>query len=174
MVLNNIGKAILFQRQSLFSLSAPLPLLHRKSLIHSDVVGLTPIVGDTITELMADHQLGEDTLFNYPEELIADQLACLQNEVLFRYNKTVKAFINYLTVRKRSYTRTMLERKHIYFPIFEEELKKQGLPDELKYLPVVESGLNPRVVSVARAVGLWQFISSAGREYGPLPGRTYR
>jgi membrane-bound lytic murein transglycosylase D len=107
-----------------------------------------------------------DTIFKYPPELIADQLACLQNEIPLSYNNTIQAFINYFTVRKRSYTRTMLSRKHVYFPLFEETLKLNNLPDELKYLSIVESGLNPRAVSPARAVGLWQFISSTGREHG--------
>jgi membrane-bound lytic murein transglycosylase D len=107
-----------------------------------------------------------DTLFKYPQELIADQISCLQNEVPLSYNNTVQSFINYFTIRKRSYIRTMLSRKHIYFPLYESTLKKNNLPDELKYLSIVESGLNPRAVSRARAVGLWQFMSPTGREFG--------
>jgi membrane-bound lytic murein transglycosylase D len=59
-----------------------------------------------------------------------------------------------------------MRRKNLYFPLFEKYLAKYGLPDELKYLSIIESGLNPRAVSRARAVGLWQFMSATGRYYG--------
>jgi membrane-bound lytic murein transglycosylase D len=57
-------------------------------------------------------------------------------------------------------------RQQIYFPLFEKYLAKYGLPDELKYLAIIESGLNPRAISRARAVGLWQFMPPTGRMYG--------
>jgi membrane-bound lytic murein transglycosylase D len=60
----------------------------------------------------------------------------------------------------------VMRRKNLYFPLFERALKKYGLPDELKYLSIIESGLNPRAVSRVRAVGLWQFMSATGRYYG--------
>lgn len=101
----------------------------------------------------------------FPKEVIEDRLSCLQTTIPLNFNNTTNGFIHYLTVRKRSYTTTMTRRQHLYFPIFEESLKKHGLPDELKYLSIVESGLNPKAVSVARAVGLWQFMSPTGRQY---------
>ncbi|HEX8529096.1 MAG TPA: transglycosylase SLT domain-containing protein [Cytophagales bacterium] len=133
-----------------------------------ELVGPIPAPGDTIPYDIEGYPSAsiEDTLFKYPQELIADQLSCLQNEIPLSYNNTVQSFINYFTIRKRSYIRTMLSRKHIYFPLYERTLQKNNLPDELKYLSIVESGLNPRAVSPARAVGLWQFMSYTGREYG--------
>jgi membrane-bound lytic murein transglycosylase D len=130
-----------------------------------------PDFGDTLRNAATEAGalpvlLATDTVFNYPTELVADQIGCLQGEVPLQYNKTVQSFIKYLTFRKRSYTKTMLVRKEIYFPIFEAELKNYGLPAELKYLPIPESGLNPRAVSPARAVGLWQFMSPVGKQYG--------
>jgi membrane-bound lytic murein transglycosylase D len=88
------------------------------------------------------------------------------------YNDKVHAFINYFTVRDREYTRLMMRRKNLYFPLFEKYLAKYGLPDELKYLSIIESGLNPRAVSRARAVGLWQFMSATGKYYG-VPNNWY-
>jgi membrane-bound lytic murein transglycosylase D len=82
------------------------------------------------------------------------------------YNDKIHAFINYFTVRDREYTKMVMRRKNLYFPLFEQYLAKYGLPDELKYLSIIESGLNPRAVSRARAVGLWQFMSATGRYYG--------
>nr|MCU0383902.1 LysM peptidoglycan-binding domain-containing protein [Cyclobacteriaceae bacterium] len=51
------------------------------------------------------------------------------------------------------------------FPLFEKYLKEYGLPEELKYLSIIESGLNPKAISRARAVGLWQFMQATGRYF---------
>src|SRR5690606_41546507 len=79
---------------------------------------------------------------------------------------SVHAFINLCTVNDRDYTRLMTRPKTLYFPIFERSLETYGLPDELRYLSIIESALNPRAVSRASAVGLWQFMSATGRYYG--------
>ena len=99
-------------------------------------------------------------------ELIRDRLTCIEQTIPLVYNERIHAFINYFTVKDREYTRLMVRRKNLYFPLFEKYLAKYGLPDELKYLSIIESGLNPRAISRARAVGLWQFMSATGRYYG--------
>jgi len=101
-----------------------------------------------------------------PQKLIADRLNCLEQTISLGYNNKVHAFIEYFTVRDRDYTRSMLRRKDLYFPLFEKKLKEYKLPDELKYLSIIESALNPRAVSAARAVGLWQFMSGTSRYLG--------
>ncbi|MGC3946051.1 MAG: LysM peptidoglycan-binding domain-containing protein [Chryseolinea sp.] len=98
--------------------------------------------------------------------LIADRLACIEKTMPLTYNDRIQAFINYFTIKDREYTRMMMRRKNLYFPIFEKYLAKYGLPDELKYLSIIESGLNPRAMSRVRAVGLWQFMSATGKHYG--------
>lgn len=65
-----------------------------------------------------------------------------------------------------STTLLLFKRANKIFPIIEPILKEQGLPDDLKYLAVIESSLDPRAVSPARAAGLWQFMPSTGPEYG--------
>lgn len=100
-----------------------------------------------------------------PFELIEDRLSCIQADVPLTFNKTVNSFINFFVVRKRNYTQTMLERKDHFFPIFEAALRRYELPDELKYLSIVESGLNMRAISKSGAVGLWQFMSATGRDF---------
>ena len=97
---------------------------------------------------------------------IADRIACMQTEIPLHFNERVRAFVDYFSIRNRAYTRDILQRKELFFPIFSEVLKEQGLPDELKYLSIVESGLRPNAISRANAVGLWQFISSTGKMYG--------
>jgi len=98
-------------------------------------------------------------------DLISDQLSCIDNVVPLTYNENVHAFVNYFAVKDRPYTQEMINRKNRYFPIFERSLKKYGLPDELKYLSIVESGLNPQAISRARAAGLWQFMPATGRSF---------
>jgi membrane-bound lytic murein transglycosylase D len=98
--------------------------------------------------------------------LVRERLACIQNKIPLTYNERVHAFINFFTVRDREYTRMVATRREVYFPLFEKYLAKYGLPDELKYLSIIESALNPKAVSRARAVGLWQFMSPTGRHYG--------
>jgi membrane-bound lytic murein transglycosylase D len=102
----------------------------------------------------------------YQEALVVDQLACLEQTIPLRYNKTVQKTIQALIKSRRNHTQAMLMRQQMYFPLFEEALARHNLPAELKYLPVVESALNPRAVSPAKAAGLWQFMPSIGRAYG--------
>jgi membrane-bound lytic murein transglycosylase D len=101
-----------------------------------------------------------------PDDLIADRLSCLEKEIKLTYNKKIRGFVDYFTVKNRNYVMIMERRRNVYFPIFEEALKRNNMPDELKYLSIVESGLNPRAYSRAGAAGLWQFMPPTGRMYG--------
>ena len=60
----------------------------------------------------------------------------------------------------------MIKKANRYFPIVEPILKANGIPDDFKYLMVIESNLNPTARSSAGAAGLWQFMQTTGREYG--------
>jgi len=111
-------------------------------------------------------QQPQDTLFEFPEELVTDRLAQLGTQIPLHFNKDIKAFIALFTMRKRDYVRRVLTQQSFYFPIFEAELKRNNMPVELKYLSVVESALNPKAVSRAGAVGLWQFMPYTGKESG--------
>lgn len=97
--------------------------------------------------------------------VIADRLSCIEKSIPLRYNDKTHGFINFFTVRDRAYTQMIIQRMNLYFPIFEKYLAEYHLPDELKYLSIIESGLNPKAVSRARAVGLWQFMSATGRYF---------
>ncbi len=72
---------------------------------------------------------------------------------------------NYITRSRRS-AELIIGRSILYFPMFEAYLERHNLPKELKYLPVVESALNPKAVSPAGAAGLWQFMPATGRLEG--------
>lgn len=82
------------------------------------------------------------------------------------YNPVVKKYIELYTMRRRKQMSYMLGVGNYYFPIFEQALDALDLPMELKYLPVIESALNPRAYSVAGASGLWQFMYGTGKIYG--------
>ena len=90
----------------------------------------------------------------------------MQRSIPLQYNSIVQSFVDYFIYKKPSFTKKMLERKNFYFPIFEKYLAKYNMPDELKYLSMLESGLNPKAISHAKAVGLWQFMKPTGKDFG--------
>ena len=100
-----------------------------------------------------------------PDSVYIQRLQSMQSAVSLSYNNTVKNFITMYTVRKPKQVAVMLGLGNYYFPLFEEALAKYGLPMELKYLPIIESALNPGANSVASAVGLWQFMYATGKMY---------
>lgn len=76
------------------------------------------------------------------------------------------ATIKFFAEKRRSFARVVLGRSALYFEMFEEKLAEYGLPLELKYLAVIESGLRPQVKSRSGALGLWQFMYRTGLYYG--------
>jgi membrane-bound lytic murein transglycosylase D len=81
-------------------------------------------------------------------------------------NEQVNRSIIYLTQKRRDVMEAWLTRSEIYFPMIEKIFKEEGVPDELKHLAMIESGLVPYARSRARAVGMWQFIAATGKAYG--------
>ncbi|HBU45013.1 MAG TPA: lytic transglycosylase, partial [Porphyromonadaceae bacterium] len=65
-----------------------------------------------------------------------------------------------------STTLLLFKRANRIFPVIEPILKREGVPDDIKYLAVIESSLDPRAVSPARASGLWQFMSGTAQQFG--------
>jgi len=82
------------------------------------------------------------------------------------YNEVVQKFIDRYSGRLRHSISYMLGASNFYMPIFEEALELYQLPLELKYLPIIESALNPKAVSRVGATGLWQFMLATGKQYG--------
>ncbi|MBD3223551.1 MAG: LysM peptidoglycan-binding domain-containing protein, partial [Caldithrix sp.] len=81
-------------------------------------------------------------------------------------NRRVRLAIRYFQTKGRYVFTKWLERSGKYEHIVKGLIKEKGLPEELYYLPMIESGFNPSARSYARAVGMWQFISATGRYYG--------
>ncbi len=99
-------------------------------------------------------------------DLLKGRFAKLEKTIPLTYHPTSHEFVEYFIYKKGSFTRSMMEKQALYFPIFEKLLAQNGLPVELKYLSMIESGLNPIVISRAKAGGLWQFMPATGREFG--------
>lgn len=107
----------------------------------------------------------EDFYLDTSYDLIEDRLGCIEHTIPLNFNERVKAFVDYFTIRNRPYTKGIIEKRNLFFPIFEELLAEYDLPDELKYLSIIESGLNPNAISRVGAGGLWQFMPATGKMY---------
>jgi membrane-bound lytic murein transglycosylase D len=83
-----------------------------------------------------------------------------------RYTKEVKNIISYYLKANPDFLKRLKSRSRFYFPLFESTLDKYNLPFELKYIPVIESALNPRAKSKAGATGLWQFMYATAKMQG--------
>ncbi len=102
----------------------------------------------------------------YSKEEYVTRLSRLPNVIEMPYNDAVRQCIDQYCTRLRRSVAVMLGASNFYTPIFEDALEAYQLPLELKYLPVIESALNPRAVSRVGAVGLWQIVITTGKEYG--------
>lgn len=102
----------------------------------------------------------------FSDSVYIDRLSRMPTVMEMPYNEIVRKFIDMYTGRLRNQVAFMLSACNFYMPIFEEALDAYGLPFELKYLPIIESALNPSAVSRAGASGLWQFMLHTGKIYG--------
>lgn len=106
-----------------------------------------------------------DSNIAYPDSVYINRLYSLPTEMELVYNPIVRSYIDMYTGRMRGSVEYFVGKSSYYFPIFEQALDKHGLPIELKYLPIIESALNPTIVSRAGATGLWQFMIGTGKMY---------
>lgn len=102
----------------------------------------------------------------YTKEEYMERLKRIPSVIEMPYNDIVQKFIDRYSSRLRRSVSYMLGAQNFYMPIFEQALETYGLPLELKYLPVIESALNPKAVSRVGATGLWQFMLKTGKNYG--------
>ena len=102
----------------------------------------------------------------YDKEVYKERLSRIPTIIEMPYNDIVQKFIDRYSGRLRRSVSYMLGAQNFYIPIFEQALETYGLPLELKYLPVIESALNPQAVSRVGATGLWQFMLATGKNYG--------
>ena len=102
----------------------------------------------------------------FDREVYITRLSHLPNVVEMPYNDVVRKYIDQYATRLRRSVSLMLGASNFYNPIFEEALESYNVPLELKYLPIIESALNPSATSRVGAGGLWQFMITTGKQYG--------
>lgn len=119
-------------------------------------------------ESQLSHEKEIDTVVvpQFSDSIIEYRLGQIHSYIPLDFNDRSRAFINMYTITKRDLVPYILALSDYYFPIFEAELDKQGMPLELRFVPVIESALKPRAVSRAGAVGLWQFMYPTAKMNG--------
>lgn len=100
------------------------------------------------------------------DTMYAKRLSSMLTIIRTPYNAMVRSCIDRYTVKNRSQVSYMLGISEFYMPMIETEIDRLGLPHELKYLPVIESAMNPKAVSRMGAKGLWQFMFPTAKHYG--------
>jgi len=103
---------------------------------------------------------------------VEQRVQSMSSSIDLRYTAEVKKKIKQYTISQRSASEVLLGRISIYFPLIESKLRERGMPDDLKYLAVIESGLRPHAKSRVGAAGLWQFMKPTARMYGMKITRT--
>ena len=102
-----------------------------------------------------------------PTSLLKERLEVLNAQTPFNleYNPELERLIRYYLKTRSKYYPKMMARALYYFPMFEKHLDAYNIPLEIKYLAVVESGLNPRAQSRVGATGIWQFMYQTGKQF---------
>lgn len=103
---------------------------------------------------------------DFPDSVYISRLQKIPSLVDLTYNKIIRRYIDVYSKKRRNNVEKMLGLSEYYFPIFDEIFDYYDVPNELKYMSIIESALNPRAYSRARAVGLWQFMYGTGKLYG--------
>lgn len=112
-------------------------------------------------------ELTDDTTnFCHNDSLMAARLSKIVTVVPLAYNSKVGSFIELYSIRRKKSSAAMLGLAQYYFPWMQAIFDKYDVPEELIYLTIIESGLNPLAVSKAGATGIWQFMYQTGKLYG--------
>ncbi len=114
----------------------------------------------------SDNRYATEPDVDVSDEEMVKRLSALPTVIEMPYNQIVRSYIDRYTKKGRAQIAAVLGLSLYYMPIFEQALEEQGLPLELKYLPIIESGLNPNAVSKHGATGLWQFMLGTAKGLG--------
>ena len=99
------------------------------------------------------------------DSALLDRTQGTSNDFPIVINKQVNAYLEIFQSKQKKSFGLWLARSGKYIPMFRKELREAGLPEDLAYLAMIESGFNQRAYSRAKAVGLWQFMKGTGKEY---------
>lgn len=121
---------------------------------------------EQVVEIIPQDNEIEDTTFDHLNiQLALKNIDINQTEIKLDVNSLVEKHISYFQTKGRERFSTYLERATTYFPVMFPIMQEEGVPKELIYLTMVESGVNPEAKSRAKAIGMWQFIRGTGRLY---------
>jgi membrane-bound lytic murein transglycosylase D len=107
--------------------------------------------------------LSTDEVLTLTESKFNELVSTLGTTISFKFDETVRTQMHYMKHPSSSFLKKAQSKKNIYFRVFEEVLDRKGMPDEIKYLSIVESLLSANAVSWCGATGLWQFMPATGR-----------
>lgn len=124
--------------------------------------------GKNYDSIIAAFNYEDGQVVEFSDEVYCQRLQELNKMTPFHLecNEATLSTIRFFAAKRRGFARVVLGRSKLYFDMYEAKLAEYGLPLELKYLSVIESGLRPQVKSRAGALGLWQFMYGTGKMFG--------
>lgn len=124
--------------------------------------------GSSYEAVIAELNYDGDQAIEFSDEVYCQRLKEMNKNTPFQLecNEATLSTIRFFVAKRRGFARVVLGRSKLYFDMYEAKLVEHGLPIELKYLSVIESGLRPQVKSRAGALGLWQFMYGTGKMFG--------
>lgn len=163
--------------EQLYAQESVQVVIHEKDGDRQETIELPKSMTYSVDSLLNDWKaksyidLGKDCSTShinptFSDSVYIDRLSRMPTIMEMPYNEIIRKFIDLYTGKLRNQVSFMLSACNFYMPIFEEALDAYGLPLELRYLPIIESALNPSAVSRAGASGLWQFMLTTGKLYG--------
>jgi len=139
-----------------------------KEELQSSMISYIETLNDRLAaELDSIREYVDPSIANDDEDVqIFKRLKSIIKTIPLAYNSQVREYIDkYTSSNYRPYMRSLLSLSRHYFAIYEQVFEGAGIPEEVKYLSLVESSLNPHLVSRSGAVGPWQFMYATARMY---------
>lgn len=167
----------LYTTQDIKSQNVKVTVPDENEVIQTDSIDLPPSMTYPLDSLLSDWKSKNYIITNkecstsplnpsFSDSTYIDRLSRIPAIIEMPYNEVVRRFIDLFCTRLRNNFAYELSASNFYIPIFEEALDAYGLPLELKYIPIIESGLRPSAKSRVGATGLWQFMLRTGKVYG--------
>lgn len=124
--------------------------------------------GGNYDSIIASFNYTDGQVVEFSDDVYCQRLKEMNKKTPFQLecNEATLSTIRFFAAKRRGFARIVLGRSKLYFDLYEAKLAEYGLPIELKYLSVIESGLRPQVKSRAGACGLWQFMYGTGKMFG--------
>lgn len=166
-----------FEPEDISRMRAETPYTDTWQTIHDDSMDIPESMNVSLDTLLSEWHARTSLIYDnscvvsgvnpdVPDSVYMERIANLPTIVSMVYNQPVRAVIDRYATRNRGLVSFMLGAMQFYGPLFEQALDYYHVPQELKYLPIIESALNPVAVSRAGATGMWQFMSFTCKQYG--------